>query len=65
MLEAVKALKEDVMRSVSARLDIHADTLVGEDGVPKWNEQTNVSVVQNKEISTINNLFCSYPLIVP
>merc|ERR1712029_652601 len=33
------------MRSVSARLDIHADTLVGEDGVPKWDEQTNVPIV--------------------
>ena len=41
--EAVWALKEDAMRTITARLDIHADTLVGEGGEAKWQEQTNVS----------------------
>jgi len=45
VLEAVEAIKEDIMRTVKARLEIHTDSLVGENGEAKWQEQANVPVV--------------------
>ena len=43
--EAVEAIKEDIMRTVKARLEIHTDSLVGENGEAKWQEQANVSSI--------------------
>ena len=45
VLEAVEAIKEDIMRTVKARLEIHTDSLVGENGEAKWQEQANVSSI--------------------
>jgi len=43
VLEAVEAIKEDLMRTISARLDIHCDSLVGDD--TKGTDQPNVPVI--------------------
>ena len=41
VLEAIEAVKEDILRTISARLDIHCDSLVGDE--TKGTEQPNVS----------------------
>jgi len=43
VLEAIEAIKEDLMKTISARLDIHCDSLVGDD--TKGTDQPNVPVI--------------------